>query len=96
MKTTFSLSDHALEKHLDVNNLSASVFYSKGMMYSTIRQCLEQPDLKKRNGKRMELDKTFTYPIGMLPHTDLPSYKIKVIYTVTKRVTFVITAYSIP
>lgn len=95
MKTTFALSTHALEKHLDATNLNASVFYSKGMMYSAIRQCLEKPDVLKRNGKRLESSKTFPYPIGMLSHTDQPSYAIKLIYITTKRTTFVITAYPV-
>ena len=93
MKTSFSLSNHALEKPLDATNLSASVFFTKGVMYSAIRQCLEKLDIKKRYGKRVASSKTFTYPIGVLSHTDLLSYKIKVIYTTTKRLTFVITAY---
>ena len=53
MKTSFSLSNHALEKPLDATNLSASVFFTKGVMYSAIRQCLEKLDIKKRYGKRV-------------------------------------------
>ena len=95
MKPTFILSTHIVEKHLDAYNLSASVFFSEHIMYSAIQKCLNDPDTEKRNGKRFELTKSFNFDIGLLGFTDKPSNKVKVIFSRTKRVTFVITAYPI-
>ena len=95
MRPTFRLSSHAVEKHLDVYNTNASVFYSKNIMCKCIAECIKKPDIQRYYNKRYEVTKTFTYNIGMLASTDTPSNKVKVIFTTTKRSTFVITAFPI-
>lgn len=95
MKSTFTLSTHVVEKHLDAYNLSDSVFFSNSIMYSAIQKCLNKPDTEKQRGKRFELTKTLNFDIGLLGFTNEPSNKIKVVFTKTKRITFVITAYPI-
>lgn len=95
MKSSFIVSIHALEKHLDARNVHASVFFSQHMMYESIKNCLNRPDVVKQYGKRFELIKRFTYDIGLMGYTDQTSKSVKVVYTKTRRTTFVITAYPI-
>ena len=95
MKLPFTLSTHAAEKHLDVYNLSASVFFNERVLYRGIQQCLNNPNTENRNGKRFEMTKTFCYDIRVLGFTNEPNNKIKVIFTRTKNLIFVITAYPV-
>ena len=73
------------EKHLDVYNSSASVFFNERVLYRAIQQCLNNPNTENRNGKRFEMTKTFGYDIGVFGFTSEPSNKIKVIFNRTKK-----------
>ena len=95
MKLPFTLSTHTVEKHLDVYNLSASVFFNEQAMYRAIQHCLNNPNTENRTGKHFEMTKTFGYDIGVLGFTNEPCNKIKVIFTRTKNLIFVITAYPV-
>ena len=64
-------------------------------MYRAIQQCLNNPNTENRNGKRFEMTKTFGYDIGVLGFTNELSDKIKVIFTRTKNLIFMITAYPV-
>ena len=55
MKLPFTLSTHAAEKHFDVYNLNASVFFNERVLYRAIQQCLKCPNTENRNGKRFEM-----------------------------------------
>ena len=70
MKSSFIVSIHAIEKHLDARNVHASVFFRQHMMYESIKNCLNRPDVVKQYGKRFELIKRFTYDIGLMGYTD--------------------------
>lgn len=95
MKQGFKLSTHAVEKHLDVYNVYASVFFNMDTMYHSVETCLQEPDTVKECGKRTEITKRFDFDIGILGFTNKPSNKIKVIFTRTEKICFVITAYPI-
>ena len=66
MKLTVTLSSHAVEKHLDHNNITSSVFFDREIMYDSINQCVKKPDFIQQYGKRFHLTKTFGYDIGIL------------------------------
>ena len=95
MKSSFIVSVHAIEKHLDARNVHASVFFSQHVMHESIKNCLNRPDVVKQYGKRFEHIKRFTYDIGLMGYTDQTSKTVKVVYTKTRRTAFVITAYPI-
>lgn len=95
MKPTFKLSTHTVEKHLGVYNEYASVFFNVDKMYKCVEACLQEPDTVKQIGKRTEVTKRFNFDIGIVGYTNEPSNKIKAIFTRTKKICFVITAYPI-
>ena len=95
MKSSFIASIHAIEKHLDARNIHAAVFFNQHMIYESIKSCLNRPDVVKQCGKRFELIKRFTYDTGLMEYTDWTSKSAKVVYTKTRKTTFVITAYPI-
>ena len=95
MKTMFIVSSHAVEKHLDLNNQNASVFVNRHMMYQCIGQCQNNPDRITKCGKRFELTKTFGYHIELSKCHRSMNDTVRVVYTKTKRITFVVTAYPI-
>ena len=70
MKSSFTISIHALEKHLDARNVHAPVFFNQYMMYESIKNCLNRLDVVKQYGKRFELIKRFTYDILLMGYTD--------------------------
>ena len=70
-------------------------FFSQHVMYESIKNYLNRPDVVKQYGKRFELIKRFTYDIGLIGYTDQTSKSVKVVYTKTRRTVFVITAYPI-
>ena len=92
---TIVISPHAFEKHLDVSNVRASVFFNQFIMFKSVKLCLNQPDVIWQQGKRFELVKKFPYNIGIMGYTKQSSQSVKVVYTRTKRMAFVITAYPI-
>ena len=92
---TIVISPHAFEKHLDVSNVQASVFFNQFIMFKSIKLCLNQPDEIWQQGKRFELVKKCPYNIGIMGYTKRSSQSVKVVYTRTKRMAFVITAYPI-
>ena len=63
MKLPFTFSTHAVEKHLDVYNMSASVFFNERVMYRAIQKFLNNPNTENQNGKRFEMIKTLGYDI---------------------------------
>jgi hypothetical protein len=93
MKTTFTLSTHAVERHLDNKNVNASVFNNRRIMYHCVKQCLSSPDIKAKSGKRFDFTKSFPFYIGLsqirMENT------IRVVHTKTKNANFVITAYPV-
>ena len=91
----FVISLHASEKHLDASNLSASVFLNRFIMFQSIKNCLKQPDEISQHGKRFELVKRFPYNIGVMGYTNQSSQSVKVVYTRTRKMVSVITAYPI-
>ena len=91
----FVISLHTFEKHLDANNLSASVFLNRFIMFKSTKNCLNQPDEISQHGKRFELVKRFPYHIGVMGYTSQSSQSVKVVYTRTRKMFFVITAYPI-
>ena len=91
MKSTFIVSVHAIEKHLDSRNIHASVFFSQHVMYESIKICLNRLDVVKHYGKRFDLIKRFTDDIGLMGYTDQTSKFVKVVYTKTRRTAFLIT-----
>ena len=52
MKSSFIVSIHAIEKHLDARNVHASAFFSQHVMYESIKNCLNRPDVVKQYGTR--------------------------------------------
>ena len=91
----FVISLHAFEKHLDAGYLSASAFLNRFIIFQSIKNCLNQPDEISQNGKRFELVKRFPYNIGVMGYTNQSSQSVKVVYTRTRKMDFVITAYPI-
>ena len=91
----FVISLHAFEKHFDASNLRASVFLNRFIMFLSIKNCLNQPDEISQHGKRFELVKRFPYNIGVMGYTNQSSQSVKVEYTRTRKMVFVITAYPI-
>ena len=82
-------------KHLDLNNQNASVFVNRHMIYQCIEQCVNNPDPITKCGKRFELTKTFGYHIGLSKCHRSMTNTVRVVYTKTKRMAFVVTAYPI-
>ena len=64
-------------------------------MFQSIKNCLNQPDEISQQGKRFELVKRFPYNIGVMGYTNQSSQSVKVVYTRTREMVFVITAYPI-
>lgn len=95
MKTRFTLSTHAVEKHLDHTNVNASIFFNRRIMYHCVEQCLDTPDILTKCGKRFELTKSFPFCIGLSQFRKRMYNTIRVVYTKTKTACFVITAYPI-
>ena len=91
----FVISLQAFKKHLDASNLSASVFLNRFIMFQSIKNCLNQRDEISQHGKRFELVKRFPYNIGVMGYTNQSSQSVKVVYTRTRKMFFVITAYRI-
>ena len=89
------ISLHAFEKHLDASNLSASVFLNRFIMFKSIKNCLNQPNEISQHGKRSKLVKRFPYNIVVMGYTNQWSQSVKVVYTRTRKMVFVITAYPI-
>ena len=89
------ISLDAFEKHLDASNLSALVFLNRFIMFQSIKNCLNQPDEISQHGKKIELVKRFPYNIGVMGYTNQSSQSVKVVYTRTRKMVFVITAYPI-
>ena len=92
---TIVISPHSFEKHLDVSDVRASVFFNQFIMFKSVKSCLNQPDVISQHGKRFELLKRFPYNIGLIGYTKRSSQCVKVVYTRTRRTAFVITAYPI-
>ena len=65
------------------------------MMYQYVEQCLNNPDRIIKCGKRFELTKNFGYHIGLSKWHRRMNDAVRVVYTKTKRITFVVTAYPI-
>ena len=78
MKLSFTCSIHAIEKHLNHRNVHESVFYNQHMLYKSIKNCLNRPDVVKQYGKRFEHIKRFTYDTGLMGYTDRTSKFVKV------------------
>ena len=91
----FVISLHAFEKHLDASNLRVSVFLIRFIMFKSIKNCLNQPDEFSQHGKRFELVKRIFYNMGVMGYTNQSSQSVKVVYTRTRKMVFVITAYPI-
>ncbi len=60
----FTVSSHALEKHLKKFFEGASVFKNKNTMMSSIRDCIDQPDCSSMYDERIYLEKHFNFTIG--------------------------------
>ena len=59
-------------------------------MFQSIKNCLNQPDEISQHGKRFELVKRFPYNIGLIGYTNQSSQSVKVVYTRTRKMVFVI------
>ena len=77
---TIVISPHAFEKHLDVSDVRASVFFNQFIMFKSVKSCLNQPDVISQHGKRFELLKRFPYNIGLIGYTKRSSQCVKVVY----------------
>jgi len=91
----FTISKHAFEKHLDPCCKNASVFFSKFMMNTCVKQCLYQPDTFFDHGEHIELTKRFPFSIGLASDKKRTNETVKVVYTKKKNSYFVITAYPV-
>ncbi len=94
---SFTVSNHALEKHLLYSEKfeGASVFKNKDTMMSSIRACIDQPDCSSKYDERIRLEKRFNFTIGFKGYGNGQSYRIKVVGRKTRTHWTVITAYPI-
>lgn len=91
----FSISTHAIIKHLDQSNYEASTFYSWNVMHMCASQCLENADKVTMHGRCVELIKTFEYNIGISKLRKQPLNTVRVVYTWKQHSIFIITVYPI-
>ena len=94
-KMKFSISKHALEKHLNFYSENASVFFNKRMMYMCVKQCLQQPDTLLNHGDSVEITKRFSFTVGLDSDRKRTNESVKVVYIKKKNYFFVITAYPV-
>ncbi len=73
---SFTVSHHALEKHLKKKIEGASVFKNKDTMMSSIRDCIDQPDYSSTYDERIHLEKCFNFSIGVKGYGNGKSYRI--------------------
>ena len=91
----FRLSWHAILKHLNHKNVDASVFYNRHVMNKCVEQCLQNPDKITKQDRCFELIKTFPYDIGLSKFRERKLNTVRVVYTETNNIPFIITTYPI-
>ena len=77
-------------KHVDLAQENSPLFVNIETMYQCIQVCLNQPDSIVKRRQRITATKRFTYTIELSN-----KQTIRIVFKRTKRVTFVITAYTI-
>mgnify|MGYP007096490782 CR=1 FL=1 len=92
---TFTVSYHALEKHLYYPDYfkGASTFFDGKTMMESIQACLDKPDTMTADAQRTRLEKDFNFSIGYKGYGKGESFRIKVVCR--KFQNHVITAYPI-
>ena len=48
---SIKVSSQAFEKYLDASDVSASVFFNRYIMFKSIKNCLNQPNVVEQYGK---------------------------------------------
>ena len=87
------ISDHTFKKHLLSVDHTASLFFSKKLMFEAINLCVSNPDKTHFSGKRIHAIKELGFKIGQLGYTKDSTSKVKVVYIQTEHQKIIVTAY---